>query len=87
MPADTEAACTGGCGDSSPDHDLCDMMGVGNDAHRSASATTAKYKRRAGVLAGAQEFVEAERIKRENGGREADTPRKPAKRGRIETDP
>ena len=84
VPTDAKAACAGDCGKSSADHALYDMMGIGNDDH--FFCADCKYKRRAGVLGGVQEFMEAERIKRENGGREADTPRKAAKRARTEDD-
>eukprot|EP00903_Cladosiphon_okamuranus_P020089 g18452.t1 len=70
---DTKAVCAGHCGKSSSDHRLYDMMGIGNEIHFFCG--DCKYKLRAGVLGGVQEYVEAERIKRENGGRDVDTPR------------
>lgn len=64
VPTDTNAACAGDCGNASPAHALYDMVGVGKEAHYFCDGC--KYKRRAGVLAGAQEHMERERIKREN---------------------
>ena len=46
MPTDTKAACAGDCGNASPDHALCDKMGVGKDAHYICDVC--KYNRRAG---------------------------------------
>lgn len=70
MPTDAEAACMGGCGKTTPDEAIFDMMRVGNAAH--LFCKDCKYKRRAGVLGGAQDFIGSERVKRENGGRETD---------------
>lgn len=74
MPSDADAACAGGCGQTTADEAIFDVMGVGNAAH--LFCKNCKYKRRAGVLAGAQDFMESDGIRCETGGREDGTPRK-----------
>lgn len=79
-PAAATDNCAGGCGKTGLDEPIFDMMGVENPAHMFCEKCM--YMQRAGVLESAQEFMEAERIKRET--RVGDTPRKAAKRARAE---
>lgn len=79
-PAGASDSCAAGCGKSYPDDPISDMLGVGNAVHM--FCVDCKYVKHALLLAEAQKFMEAERIRRE--ASYSDTPRKPSKRSRTE---